>query len=128
MRRIMGLGVIGLLAVMLLSTGCAWFGGGAKQVTGTVDVFIAPSPDEKPRHGVVKVTGYPTVLQVTSQVAGVTVEENDKGEEWPVSIGGIHQNIGAGHIWRYEVNNGFPIAAPNLKHVGPGDVIVWRLQ
>ncbi|HUV38930.1 MAG TPA: hypothetical protein VMY39_04920 [Planctomycetota bacterium] len=125
MSRMTTWAAVGLAAVVLVSTGCS---SQPRAVVGTVDVFIATSPNEKPVHKAVEVTGYPTVLEVTSQVAGVTVETTDNGEEWPVSIGGARNNIGAGQIWRYELNNGFPGTAPNLKHVGPGDVIVWRLQ
>ena len=126
MGRFIGFGVFGVLVVACMSAGCSMMK--PKATTGKVDVYIFYSPDSKPVHKVVGVSGYPTVLDVTRRVAGVRTTVNENGEQWPVVIGKGAQNVGAGRVWTYELNNGFPNTAPNLKHVGPGDTIIWRLQ
>ena len=127
MRRLIGLGVLAcVVALALVSTGCNTFQ--QRGPVGLVDVYVVYGPGIEPVHRAVKVSGYPTVLDVTRSVVGVAVETNDRGEEWPVVIEGAANNLAAKQIWRYELNNGFPSEAPNLKHAGPGDVIVWRLQ
>ena len=68
------------------------------------------------------------MLQVTRHVAPVATEITSTGEEWVVGIGKQLADVRAGTIWRYELNNEAPTTAPNLRHVEPGDVILWRLQ
>jgi len=93
-----------------------------------VQVYVYYGPDVEPLHGIVTIPGRPTVLQVTRQVAPVATEITATGEEWVVGIDKRMADVSAGTIWMYELNNEAPTTAPNLTHVEPGDVIVWRLQ
>jgi len=126
MRRLIGLG---MLTLVCLSIGCA-----AEQPlvrkenTGKVDVYIIATPGGRSSHTVVSIQSFPTVLEVTRRAAGVQTVMNANGEEWPVVIDGGVQNVAAGRVWTYELNNGYPNVAPNLKHLSDGDVLVWRLE
>ena len=93
-----------------------------------VQVYINYGVGPETAHHLVDITGYPTVLQVTRQVAPVATEVTSTGEEWVAVIGKQRADGNAGTLWMYELNNEAPTTAPNLRHVKPGDVIVWRVR
>ena len=130
MTRRIGLGVVAaVLGTVFLSLGCQ---PAVRQAEGPppdhVEVYVFWGGDVVPLHGIVTIPGRPTVLQVTRHVAPVATEITSTGEEWVVGIGKQLADVRAGTIWRYELNNEAPTTAPNLRHVEPGDVILWRLQ
>jgi hypothetical protein len=120
-----------LCVLAVAAAGCQSGGGGGpfeENVEGPVEVWIFTSPHEMPIHEVFAVEGFPTVLEVTSMVASVRTTINTNGEEWPVAIAGAEQDIAAKKVWRYEISGEFPAEAPNIKHIAPGDRLIWRLQ
>jgi hypothetical protein len=128
MRRYAGFVTLCVLGVV--AAGCQGGPGGVAEmeVEGPVEVWIFTSPHEMPIHEVFTIEGFPTVLQVTSMVALVQTTVHANGEEWPVSIAGVQQDIAAKKVWRYEISGEFPAEAPNVKHVAPRERLIWRLQ
>ena len=127
MKRLVNCGpVVGILAALVL-VGCQP-APPAGPAPNQVQVCIDWGVGMKITRAFVTITGRPTVLQVTREIAPVATEVTDTGEEWVVGIAARMADVDAGTLWSYELNNEAPTTAPNLRHVKPGDVIFWRMR
>jgi len=132
MKRVIGLGMaVGIVAAFALVSGCQ---GGAETrdalaaEEGEVDVYIYPDPDGEPKHKTVGIKGSATVLEVTRRTTSVRTQTTANGEEWVVRMKGKEGDLRTGKLWSYQLNSSLPTEAPNFKHVGPGDVVIWRFE